>query len=107
MKTSHIFTNRKSVFIVLAMLLMVLALGAVVMWLWNAILPELFAVPRLTYPKALGLFLLSRILFGSFRFGRGHMRHKGMHIKERFMQMSEEEKRVFKEKWEQRCGKRP
>jgi len=48
-------------------------LGIVVMLLWNAIVPGLFlGVRSLDYRQALGLLVLSRILFGGFR-GRGGM----------------------------------
>jgi protein-S-isoprenylcysteine O-methyltransferase Ste14 len=47
------------------------ALGAVVMLLWNAIVPLLFSSAHpIDYPHALGLLVLCRILFGGFR-GRG------------------------------------
>lgn len=56
----------------------VAALGAVVMLLWNAVVPGLFgnALP-IDYPHALGLLVLCRILFGGFR-GHGGW-HRGMH----------------------------
>ena len=41
------------------------------MALWNAILPEVVDAKPLSYWQALGLLLLSRILFGGFRFGGG------------------------------------
>ena len=48
------------------------ALGAVVMLLWNAIIPGLFAgVHSIDYLHALGLLVLSRILFGGFHGHRG------------------------------------
>lgn len=49
----------------------VAVLGWVVMALWNWVIPEIFAGARMIdYGHALGLLLLSRILFGGFR-GRG------------------------------------
>jgi hypothetical protein len=46
-------------------------LGLLVMRLWNAVIPSLFVGARPTdYLHALGLLVLSRILFGGFR-GRG------------------------------------
>lgn len=46
-------------------------LGWVVMALWNAVLPGVFiGVRAIDYRQALGLLVLSRILFGGFR-GRG------------------------------------
>ena len=38
--------------------------GFVIMWLWNALMPELFDLPSLTYWQAIGLFILSKILLG-------------------------------------------
>ena len=44
------------------------ALAAVVMLLWNAVMPGLFpGVPQIEYWRALGLLVLCRILFGGFR----------------------------------------
>ena len=49
-------------------------LGWVVMMLWNAVVPTVFVVGRvIDYWHALGLLVLSRILFGGFR-GRGGWR---------------------------------
>jgi hypothetical protein len=49
--------------------------GAIVMWLWNWLMPALFDGARaIGYWQALGLLLLSRILFGGFGRG-GHGRH--------------------------------
>jgi hypothetical protein len=50
----------------------VAVLGCVVMSLWNWLLPPLFGWPALGYGQALGLFVLSRLLLGSWRGGRGH-----------------------------------
>jgi hypothetical protein len=49
----------------------VAVLGLMVMVLWNAVIPGLFVGSRsIDYLHALGLLVLSRILFGGFR-GRG------------------------------------
>ena len=50
------------------------AVGFVVMWLWNTLVPPIFSGPELTFWQALGLLALTRILVGG-TFGRG--RHKG------------------------------
>jgi hypothetical protein len=34
--------------------------------LWNALMPAIFGLPAIGFWQALGLFLLSRILFGNF-----------------------------------------
>ena len=68
--------------------------------LWNALLPDLFGLPYLSCWEALGLFLLSRMLFGGLGWGRmyafGAMIHKKEnHIRDKWMKMSEEERREF------------
>ena len=49
--------------------------GAVVQWLWNWLLPDLFDLRRITFREALGLLALCRILFGGF--GKGGGGHRG------------------------------
>lgn len=82
-----------------------LAMAGIVMMLWNAILPDLVAVKHITYWQAVGLLILCRILFGNFRgpgrFGgnppaRNHRRHNW---KEKWRNMSPEEREQMKEKW--------
>ncbi len=46
----------------------VLVAGAAVMFLWNALVPEIFGGTQITWIQALGLLILARILAGS----RGH-----------------------------------
>lgn len=65
-------------------------LGGLVMLLWNAVMPVLFSSAQLIdFPHALGLLVLSRILFGGFRghhAGRGHWgRHAHITPREREM----------------------
>lgn len=65
-------------------LLAVAGIGAVswiVMQLWNALLPDLFAgVARIGYWQAVGVLVLSRILFGGLRGGcHGHWRERQAH----------------------------
>ena len=45
--------------------------GLLVMGLWNALIPAIFAGPAITWPQALGLFVLGRVLFGGWG-GRHH-----------------------------------
>ena len=52
--------------------------GAVVMGLWNWLMPGLFHLGMITYWQAVGLALLGRLLFGGFHHGghgRGFHRH--------------------------------
>ena len=39
--------------------------GAVTMWLWNWLMPEIFNLPAIGFWQAVGILALSRILFGS------------------------------------------
>jgi hypothetical protein len=74
-------------------------LGGLVMWLWNAVIPDLFINARpIDYLHAIGLLALCRILFGGFRgHGRWHdHRRKKMHA--RWEAMTDEERERFSHK---------
>ena len=76
--------------------------AAVVMFLWNALVPSIFGLRAIGFWQALGLLVLSRILFGRLRGGaRWHWRHR-MH--ERWASMSPEERAKFQEGMRGRCG---
>lgn len=83
--------------------------GWAVMLLWNAILPDVAGLKTLTYWQAVGLLVLSRILFGGWRGGgkpdsyekRRHEKHKAW--REKWMNMSMEERLKFKQEWRERC----
>jgi hypothetical protein len=95
--------RKKGFFIFLAIVAGIFGLTAVVMLLWNAVLPGLIPVATISFWKAMGLLALCKILFGGFRFGdsRGSSRWKN-----KFANMSPEEKEAFKEKMKERWGKR-
>jgi hypothetical protein len=78
--------------------------SAVVMTLWNILLPALFGWPVLGFWQALGLLLLSRILFGSLRGGRGGGMHWRARMADRWERMSDEERARFRAGMAQRCG---
>lgn len=40
--------------------------GYIIMWLWNKLMPELFGLTTINYWQGIGLFILARILLGSF-----------------------------------------
>ena len=48
--------------------------GAVIMWLWNGLMPAVFHLGIITYWQAIGLAFLARLLFGSFHHGGPHHR---------------------------------
>ncbi|MCW3089104.1 MAG: hypothetical protein JWP81_173 [Ferruginibacter sp.] len=91
-------------FFIAAMLLFTL----VVMALWNAILPAVIGVKTITYIQALGILVLTKILFGGFhggwRGGRGHEWKQNM--KEKWDTMTPEQREKFKSEWKNRCGGR-
>jgi hypothetical protein len=69
-------------------------LGGAVMVLWNLIMPGLFAGSRpIDYWHALGLLVLSRILFGGFRGQGGWHGHRQWH---RWQAMTAEEREEFR-----------
>lgn len=51
----------------------------VVMWLWNTLVPELFNGPVLGYWQALGLLVLSKILFSGMGGGGDKSSHARKH----------------------------
>lgn len=50
--------------IIFALVLAVL-IGAPVMWLWNALIPDLFNGPTITFWQAVGITILSSLLTGT------------------------------------------
>ena len=81
-----------------------LLLGFVVKGLWNWLTPTLFGWHLITFWQAIGILILSKILFGGFR-GRGgmHWRHR---MGERWEKMSPEEREKFRSGMRGRCGDR-
>jgi hypothetical protein len=89
-------------FIVLA-LLGVAALSWLVMALWNWLMPALFfGAKEIGYLQAVGLLVLSKILFGGFR---GHGGHGRWHH-QRLEQMTPEEREKFRTGMHGWCGRR-
>jgi hypothetical protein len=103
------FNPAKIVGLIGLAILFAFLLGSIVMWLWNAILPELVGVKPIKFWQAIGLLILSRILFGGFRFGNGGKHHQARkrRWKEKWMNMSEEERAAFKERWRGKCETKP
>ncbi len=79
----------------------VLLAGVAVMLLWNALIPTIFDVARITLIQALGLLILARILVGG-RGMSGFGWHRGSHWRKRWesrmANMSPEERKKWKEK---------
>ena len=81
--------------------------GFIVMSLWNWLMPPLFGWHPISFWQALGLFLLSKLLFGGFRGGWSHGRHwrRGMH--ERWEQMTPEQRDQMRQRLQACCGHFP
>lgn len=80
----------------------------VVMGLWNTILPEVLGVKSITFTQALGLLVLSKILFGGFRGGwhSGRSHEWKQKMKDKWDVMTPEQRDNFKAEWKNRCGGR-
>lgn len=86
---------------------MLLGLGALaffgwaVMALWNAVLVPAAGAHLITFWQGLGLLVLSRILVGGFGGRRGRHRRG---CKEKWDNMTPEEREQLKNAWKQRWG---
>jgi hypothetical protein len=85
-----------------------LVLGVVVMFLWNALIPDIFKGPVITFWQAVGLLLLSHVLlrgWGRWHYSNGwrHRRWK-QRLDEKLAAMTPEEREKYKEEWRRRCG---
>ena len=58
---------------------MLAGFGFVVMGLWNWLMPALFGLKLIGYWQAVGLIILSKLLFGGFRGSAGRGGHAGLH----------------------------
>ncbi len=83
----------------------VLVFGFGVMSLWNWLGPEVFGARTITFWQALGLLVLSKILFGGFRGGPGRGGHWRRRMKARWEQMTPEEREKFRQGMAGRCGR--
>lgn len=81
----------------------VAAFGAITMYLWNALIPDLFKGPVLNFWQAAGLIVLSHILFrgGGFKHGGGWHHRRWKHgMQERLAAMTPEEREKFMSRWD-------
>jgi len=75
----------------------VAVLGFGVMALWNRLMPDLFGWRSISFGQALGLLILTRLLFGGFRGGPGRHMLWRARMRERWEQMTPEEREKFRE----------
>jgi hypothetical protein len=97
----------KAVMILVFCTAFIMLFSFIVMSLWNGILIDVLGVKQITFWQALGILVLSKILFSGF----GGFHHKKEQFRNRFRQkmldkfekMTPEEKQRFKDEWKTRC----
>ena len=77
---------------------------AVVMQLWNWLIPGLFGTHAIDFWQAAGLLLLVRLLVGRLRGPWGWRSHWRSRMRGRWESMSEEDRERFRRGMRQRCG---
>lgn len=104
------FVKERIPLIILGVLAVITLVTFIVMGLWNSILVPVLSIHTINFWQALGILVLSKILFGGFH-GRGkwgrhrddpnHLWKKEMMSK--WKTMSPEERDKFKQEWKDRC----
>lgn len=94
---------KKIIAVILLAPVLIALLGYVVMALWNWLMPGIFGLKLITFWEALGLLILSKLLFGKMSIdGKGRK-----DIKEKLQQkidcMTPEERENFKAQMRERC----
>jgi hypothetical protein len=90
--------------------LAVVVFGSLVMLLWNALIPDIFSGPVISFWQALGLLVLAHILTRGG--GRWHYSYGWRHerwrrkFEEKLAAMTPEEREKFREEWRHKCGPR-
>lgn len=96
----------KKIFIGLAIVVFFFLVIALLQFLWNALVPEIFGFKAISYGQALGLFLLSKLLFGR-GFGRpGGFRRRFKNRDMNREDISEEDRQRLREEWKRRFDSR-
>jgi hypothetical protein len=92
---------------IVGILLLIGVGGAMVLLLWNWLLPPIFGWRQITFLQAIGILALCRILFGGLgrhRFYRSDFRQR---MAERWEHMTPEERERFRQGLRGRCGVTP
>ena len=77
--------------------------GYVTMYLWNWLMPDLFNLKTIDFAQAMGLVILSKILFGGMRMrGSGGWRQRKL-WKAKWESLTPEEREQFKTEFAVRC----
>jgi hypothetical protein len=71
--------------------------GFVVMSLWNWLAPSVFGLHTISFWQALGILILSKLLFGGFRGRPGYSGHWRRRMSDRWERMTPEEREKFRQ----------
>jgi len=77
-------------------ILLLIVFSLVVWGLWNTLVPSIFGLRSINFWQALGLLVLSRILFGGFNRRQGLPFLRRHHMIQRWEKMSPEERASFR-----------
>lgn len=92
---------------IIMVLAVVAIIPAIIMLLWNWLMPTIFGIVTINYWQAIGLFILSRILFGKLGgWGPKHHHHRNA-LRNRWETMTPEEREQFMKKHRQRMARHP
>ena len=82
--------------------------GYVLMWLWNALIPDIFHANPISFWQGIGLLVLAKLLFGGFGHKMGGHQWKGgrwkYKLEQKMANMTPEERQEFQAKWKSHCG---
>jgi hypothetical protein len=70
--------------------------GLITMLLWNSLLPGIIHLPLISYWQAVGLLILSRLLFGFSAPWHGHHNHMRNQLREKWHNMSPQQREEFR-----------
>lgn len=85
-------------------ILAVAVFGFILMNLWNWVAPAVFGARTISFWQALGILVMSRILFGGFGGRTGHGRHWRNRMRDRWARMTPEDRERFRRGIFNRCG---
>jgi hypothetical protein len=95
----------KAIKIILCVAAAIAVFGYVTMHLWNWLMPAIFGLRTIGFAQALGLVILSKILFGGFHRHGGRRRGWRRDMEARFAHMTPEERERFRAGMRgRRCG---
>jgi len=82
--------------VLLIVLMAATVFSFVVMWLWNWLMPVLFGLHAISFWQALGILVLSKILFGGFHGRHGFKGDWRARLIRRWEDMTPEEREKFR-----------